>query len=293
VKNGQKVTKGQVVAKLDDSQYQINLQQAQAALELAQATYSKLPDDVQSANAAVEKAQTAITAADAQYKTAQMTLADAKRQLDHNKALFDSGAISKEALDAAQSNYDRAAMAVEAADANKKSNNAALADAQTKVNSLNNSQAAIYTAQIKQAQSTYNNAKLAEDNTVIKAEISGTVLRIPVTAGENIIVDQTILTISDLDGAWINANIDEKKSDRVKLGQKVDVRIDAYPGRVFSGKVFEVGNSTQSIFNLIATDNSSGNFTKVTQRLPVKIKVLDKGVVLKPGTSAVVTIHTN
>ena len=292
VKNGQKVTKGQVIAKLDDSQYQINLQQAQAALELAEATYAKLPDDVKSANAAVDKAQTAISSAEAQYKTAQMSLADARRQLDHDKALFDSGAIPKETLVTAQSNYDKAELAVEAANANEKSGNATLADAQVKVSSLNNSQAAIYKAQIKQAQVTYNNAKLAEDNTVIKAEISGTVLRIPETTGENLIANQTILTISDLNSAWINANIDEKKAGRIKLGQKVDVRIDSYPGQVFPGKVFEVGNSTQSIFNLISTDNSSGNFTKVTQRLPVKIKVLDKGIVLKPGTSAVVTIHT-
>lgn len=292
VKEGQQVTKGQIIAQLDDSQYQINLQQAQAALDLANATYSKLPDDVKSANAAVDKSQTGISSAVAQYKSAQTSLTDAKRQLDHDKTLFDSGAISKESLDTAQSNYEKAELALEAADANVKANNATLADAQIKVGSLSSTQAAIYKAQIEQAQVTYNNAKLAEDNTVIKADISGTVLRIPEMVGENLTVGQTILTISDLNSAWINANIDEKKAGRIKEGQKVDVRIDSYPGKILLGKVIAIGNSTQSIFNLISTDNSSGNYTKVTQRLPVKIKVQNKGVVLKPGTSAVVTIHT-
>ncbi len=292
VVQGQDVKQGQVLAKLDDSQYKINLQQAQAALDLARANYARLPDDIKSANSTVEKSVSGIAAAEAQYKSAQIQLADAQRQLDHNQSLYASGAISKETLDTIQSNYNKAQAALEAAAATVKTNQQILADAQAKLNSSNNTQAAIYKAQLDQAQAAYNNAKLALDNTTITAVISGTILRIPEVVGENLTAGQTILTISNLNGTWVTANIEEKYYYRIKLGQKVDVSIDAYPGRTFSGIVSETGNATQATFSLISTENASGNYTKVAQRLPVKIKVHDPGKALKPGMSAVVKIHT-
>lgn len=290
---GQIVKKGEVIAKLEDSQYRINLEQAEGALELAKANYSRLPDDFRSASSAVDKAADGVSAANAQVKAAEVTLADAERQLKNAQALYEAGALSQDALNSAQSNYAKAEAALLAAKSNADASKAALADAEAKLSAFNNTQAVIYRAQLKQAQAAYDNAKLALENTVIKAPTSGTVLTVPVAEGENLSLGQTIATISDLNRTWITANIMEKKIGRIKVGQKVDIRIDAYPGRVFPGRVAEIGGATQSTFSLIPTENTSGNFTKVAQRLPIKITVTNRrGLELKPGMSAVVKIYT-
>jgi multidrug resistance efflux pump len=123
--------------------------------------------------------------------------------------------------------------------------------------------------------------------------MDGTVIKIAVQPGENLTAGQAALTVSDLTRTWITANIEEKKISRVKDGQKAEVTIDAYPGKVFRGSVDTVGDASQSTFALIPTESSSGNFTKVTQRLQVKIEVENQGLLLKPGMSAIVKIHTS
>jgi membrane fusion protein (multidrug efflux system) len=292
IEEGQEVKAGQLLVKLDDSQYKINLEQAQAALHVAQANYQKLPDDVKSAGAAVDKSVAGVTAAQASLRSSQVALDDAKRQLEKNKELFTSGAISEEVLKTYESNLDKAQSNYDAAAANVEASQAGLNVAQITVGSLSNSTAAVYMAQIEQAQATYNSAKLAEDNTSVYAEFSGNVLRIPVSVGENITASQTLLTLSNLKNTWITANIDEKKISRVKVGEEVKVSIDAFPGKVFTGKVIEVGTASQSTFSLLSTDSTSGSFTKVAQRIPVKIKVDSGDIILKPGMSAVVKIRT-
>ncbi len=291
VVEGQQVEAGQILAKLDDSQYKINLQQAQAALDLAKANYAKLPDDIKAAATMVDQTNNNLSAAQAQLKSAQIALADAKRNLDHAQALFAAGAISQEAMDIAQSTYDKAESGVEQSNAVVQSNEAALANVQAKLDALNNSQAAIYQAQLDQAQAVYNTAKRAEEKTTVIADTSGAILRIPVAVGETLAVNQIILTTCNLDAVWIEANIDEDKAGRIKVGQKVEASIDNYPGVSFYGSIIEVKNSSQAFFALIPTENTSGNFTKITQRIPIKIKVENNGYILKPGLSSVVKIY--
>lgn len=292
VTEGQNIKAGQVLAKLEDSQYRINLEQAEAGLRLAKANYAKLPADVQSAAAVVEKSLASLAAETARYQSAQVTYEDAQRQIEESQALYQAGAISKEAFEMASSNYSRSQSALDVAAANIRACQATLTDSQARLNSLNNSTAPIYLAQIETAASAYNNAKLSLDNTTIKAEFDGTIIRITSSKGENLSAGQTIMTIADLTNLWITANIQEKHISRIVPGQKVEVRIDAYPRRFFSGTVAGIGYATQSTFTLIPTESSSGNFTKVAQRIPVKIKVDNSDLALKPGMSAIVKIHT-
>jgi membrane fusion protein (multidrug efflux system) len=112
--------------------------------------------------------------------------------------------------------------------------------------------------------------------------------------GETISPGQIILSIANLQSSWVVANIEETAYNRIRLGQNVDVRIDTYPGKVFSGKVIELGGVTQATGSMFPIEEDEyGNFSKVTQRLSVKIEVTDKdGLVLKPGMSVEVKIHT-
>jgi len=292
VHEGDSVQAGQVIAELDSTQFKINLDQARAALELAQANYDKLPDDLKSTSANVEKAQQNVIVAQAQLKAADLTAADSQRNLTQSEQLYKSGAISKEALDVATSAHTKSQAAAEAALAAVLANQAALADSQAKEDSLAKTGDTIYLAGLKQAQAAYATAQLNLANVVIKAPQGGTVVRLAVQAGENLSAGQTILSISDLNTTWISANIEEDKFGRLQLGQDVEVKLDAFPGSTFSGKISELGEATQSTFALIPTENTAGNYTKVKQRFSCKIAIVDKGVVLKPGMSAIIKIHT-
>ncbi|MGE5455219.1 MAG: HlyD family secretion protein, partial [Methylocystaceae bacterium] len=230
VKEGDQVKVGQVLAHLDDSQAKINLAQAEAALEIARANTSKLPTDITSAQAAVTRAQETGVAGQSQAASAVFAANDAKRQLDKMQALYDQGALAKESLDQARTRYDTARANVDAQAAAAASAQAGVLDAQAKLEALNNTGLATYKALLKQAQAIYDNAKFALDNTVIKSQVNGTIVRLPVQVGENIIAGQSVITISNLQQVWVTANVQEKQVGRIRVGQSVDVRIDAYPG---------------------------------------------------------------
>jgi len=103
---------------------------------------------------------------------------------------------------------------------------------------------------------------------------------------------QPLFTVVDSKDLWVNARIEETKIGKLKNGQTVEYTVDGYPGKTFTGQVYEVGSATNSVFALIPTENSSGNFTKVTQRIPVKISLpQDSGLVFRPGMSVLIKVH--
>lgn len=292
VKEQQPVKKGQVIARLDNEALKIAREQAEGTLAESKANYNKLPDDIKVAVAAVNKAQEGVDAEQSKVKYCQISLDDAKRVLEKSQKLFDAGALSKESLDATQSKVASAQSLLEAEQANLRVAQAAVDDAQAKNELTNGTSAAVYLAKLKQAQAAVNSVAYNLKNSEIKAPSDGIVLRIAVQAGENVAAGQTLLCICNLDDTWITANIEEKKIARIKNGQRVDIRIDSYPGKVIPGRVDAIGNAAQSVFALISSESTSGNYTKVAQRLTIKIKPLERKVVLKPGMSAQVKIYT-
>ncbi len=118
------------------------------------------------------------------------------------------------------------------------------------------------------------------------------VIRSTAVPGATVAPGQALAYLVDPGQVYITANIEETRIRRVRPGQRVDVRVDAYPGVVLRGRVRSVGLATTSTFALLPAQNVSGNFTKVTQRIPVKIDVMPvPGVRLLPGLNATVTIH--
>ena len=101
---------------------------------------------------------------------------------------------------------------------------------------------------------------------------------------------QRIALIHNPDEVWVKANIKETEIRHLALGQSVDITVDAYPGEAFAGEIVRIGNAATSQFALLPNTNPSGNFTKVTQRLPVKISVSQQGEKLKPGMMVEVAI---
>ncbi len=130
------------------------------------------------------------------------------------------------------------------------------------------------------------------DMAVIKSPVSGTVVKKIGNVGEVGIPGQPVAMVADLKSVYITANVEETELHKVKPGQFVDFTIDAFPGVDFSGEVMSIGEATNSVFSLLPTQNTGGNFTKVVQRIPVKIAINDyQGFGLLPGMNAIVKIH--
>ena len=112
----------------------------------------------------------------------------------------------------------------------------------------------------------------------------------PEPDGRELSIGQRIAMFHDPHKIWVEANVKETAIGQLKPGMPVEVRIDAYPGRVFSGEIYRIGQAATSKFALLPDPNPSGNFTKITQRLPVRIVLAEKDLTLRPGMMAEVTI---
>jgi membrane fusion protein, multidrug efflux system len=140
-------------------------------------------------------------------------------------------------------------------------------------------------------------AKLGVDETNLKnllihSPVSGVVAKRWVLAGDVVQPGQSIFTLYDLRHVWVSANFEETKLAAIRVGEPVEITVDAYPGTHFYGKVTEMGVNTAAQFSLIGANNASGNFTKVTQRVPVKISVANTAGLkpLLPGMSVEVRV---
>ena len=111
-----------------------------------------------------------------------------------------------------------------------------------------------------------------------------------VRQGEHVAAGQRIAMFHDPERIWVEANVKETSIGRLKPGMKAEVRVDAYPGRVVRGEIHRIGQAATSQFALLPDPNPSGNFTKITQRLPVRIRLEEKDLELRPGMMVEVDI---
>lgn len=128
------------------------------------------------------------------------------------------------------------------------------------------------------------------DNAALRTPISGKVIKVSSKIGEVVSPSQAVALIVDESRLYLKANIEETDISRVKLGQSVSFTVDAFPDQTFSGQISEIGQATNSTFALFPT-TSSGNFTKVTQRLPIKIAISQTDTPLFAGANAVIKIN--
>lgn len=273
VNEGDEVEAGQVLATVETAELEVQVAQAKANLAAAQAKLA----EVKSGSRPQQIAQ-----AGAVSTQAAASMDNAQRNYERIQALYQQGAISAQQRDAAET-----ALAVARAQFDGAMQGYSLATEGAREEDIK-----IAEAQAEQAAAVFKNAQLTLDNAIIKAPSAGVVAVKSIDQGEIVAAGQPLFNITNLKEIWVAANIEETYAGKVQEGQTVEFTIDAYPGRTFKGEVSEVGSATGSQFALLPTENTSGNFTKVTQRLPVKIKVLEESnVLLKPGMSAVINIH--
>ena len=136
------------------------------------------------------------------------------------------------------------------------------------------------------------------DNTTIRSPLNGSVAKRWVLQGDVVQPGQPIFSVYDRSRIWVTANLEETNMDVVRLSEDVGISVDGHPDRIFGGRVFQLGGSTAAQFSLIPPNNASGNFTKVTQRVPIKISIEERTpgnpvpALLLPGMSVEIRIRT-
>src|SRR5216110_1159544 len=280
------VNAGQVLVQLDDADYVVRLQQAQADLAAAEATAGGGGFSGQ-AQAQVQSAAGQRSALDAQIGAARANANKADADLARARELATKQIISKQQLDAALATAD-------VAHANLL---AAQRQAAAAGGTVNTAEAGVRVANARTlaARAAAANAQLQLDYTRITAPASGEISRKQVEVGQLVAPGQPLLSIVADTGVWVTANFKETQLSKIRVGQPVEFEVDAYGGCVAEGRVASVSGATGAKFALLPPDNATGNFTKVVQRVPVRIAVTKPcsgNRQLRPGLSVNVHIDT-
>ncbi len=159
-----------------------------------------------------------------------------------------------------------------------------------KVKGASNKDIAVLENSVKVAQANYDLVKLNLDTTQIKAPMDGTIVQVNIHVGDNITPGQGAISLVDFSKLYVTAYVLENDLEKVKVGENVKLSVDAFSGVTFNGKVKEVGLATASVFSLFSSDNASGNFTKVSQRIPVKVEFDAANHPVIPGMSTTAKI---
>jgi membrane fusion protein (multidrug efflux system) len=303
----QSVQAGQILIELDDDDYRANLDQAKAALAASEATLEdnqsakRIQDaQIEVASAGVTQAQAEIAAAKAEIASVSPQLDRAQTELHRQQALFDTKAATHQQLEEATAQQGQLSGLLAAREADLSRAQGALATSQSQLEAAKRQREAlntkddVYRADIEAKKAAIVVAQVNLAYTHIVAPTNGTVGERHVLAGQLVAPGTQTIDLVQSD-VWVQANFKETQLTNMRVGDTADVRIDTFPGRVFHGKVDQLSPASGSQFALLPPDNATGNFTKVVQRVPVKI-VLSSGQPdldrLRPGFSAVVTVHT-
>ena len=271
---------GDVIATLDDGDYQLAVAAARDKLATQQATVDRIGRQITAQQASVAQAKAQLDSAEAAAKRARL-------ELDRQQALAAKDYASKQALEQAQANRDQALAAVQ-------SGKAAIDAAQANVDVLKAQQQEAEHS-LKELDTALAKAERDLSFTVIRAPIDGVVGNRAVQTGDFVQTGQRLASLVPLDEVYVEANFKETQLARLRPGQTVSVSIDALPGRAIEGTVASLSPASGAVFSLLPPDNATGNFTKIVQRLPVRINVPADVAwyrVLRPGMSVVVSVDT-
>lgn len=322
------VEQGQVLAVLEDDLPKARLAEAEAQLAAAQAAALAAEADARiaesnaltnksaakaslyGASAGAVQSRDQIAAAEAVARVADASLRQAQTNFDRISKLSQSGATTQAELDAAKNALDSARASADQAHANVTVVRTQIASADSRVAEANakytqlsdtdayiaqaRARAEVAQAQVKTAEASRDRAKLELSYTTIVSPRAGVLSKRTIAVGQNIAAGQAIGTLLPDDAVWVTANFKETQIGAMRAGQPVEIEVDSYAKAHFSGEIESFSAATGSRFALLPPDNASGNFTKVVQRVPVRIKLHapPQGVVLRPGMSVIANVDT-
>jgi membrane fusion protein (multidrug efflux system) len=271
VADNQHVDKGQPILRIDPRDYQVKLEQSQAqeANAVAQVAQARADLDVQIATLAQQEAQVRVTEAD---------LVQAKQDLARYLG-SDPAAITRQQLDQSQATAKSSLARLDSAKQAVAAAQAQIVSQRTKIDAAE--------ASVRQMQADVDNDKLQLSYTEVVAPQAGKITRRTVNLGNYVTPGEALVAVVP-DEMWVTANFKETQLIHMKVGQPVDVTVDAYPDKVLHAHVESLQRGTGSVFSSLPAENATGNYVKVVQRLPVKI-VFDgddwRNLPLAPGLS--------
>jgi membrane fusion protein (multidrug efflux system) len=294
VVDNQIVHKGDLLAAIDDGDYQNAVDAARARIGTQDATVARFARQIDAQSAIIAQAEAQVASADAQVKSAAADVQRAALEYDRSFKLAQTNFGSQQRLEQATADRDRTVAALAAAKASQASAVAALDGAKANLDVLK--------AQKDEAARTRNELvtalAMAERNlsfTRVIAPFDGTVGNKAAQVGNFVQAGTRLMALVPLDASYVDANFKETQLANVKPGQKVDVAIDALDSKVIEGVVSSISPASGAQFSLLPPDNATGNFTKVVQRVAVRVTFPEevlKEVALRPGLSVVATVHT-
>jgi membrane fusion protein (multidrug efflux system) len=306
VSDYQQVRKGDELVRLEDDDYRAHVSQALAAVDAAKAALENnrrqrdLQDArIQRAAAGIDQAQAQIAAAQAGKEAVQADLSRTGSERSRQEALLATGSATRQRVEAAVADAERFTAQLTSREADLTQARTLLRSNQLAVETERRSKAVIESqesqlvADLHAKEAALAVAQVNLGYTRIVAPADGTVGERQVRPGQ--LVSPGTQVLSFVGGTvWVQANFRETQLTNIAVGNPVDVRFDVFPGEVIHGRVLEIAPASGSQFALLPPDNATGNFTKVVQRVPVKIALDDSALAtrLRSGLSAVVTIRT-
>ncbi|WP_455221840.1 HlyD family secretion protein [Kaarinaea lacus] len=268
VSNHQRVNKGDLLFTIDVEPFHFALQQAEAQLALAKRE--------------VAQAEAAVASAEAEVHNRQVLLENAKAKRKRVQRLAKKNYVSDESVTDAEANFKSAAANLQVAQAQLEEVRRQLG----KPGEDND--------RIVQAKARLDHAQWELDNTRVSAACSGQISELKLQPGNVVSADRDVFVLVCSNRYWVDANYKETQLEHIRPGQPVDIRVDMYPDHHFRGVVESVSAATGSVFSLLPPQNANGNWVKVIQRVPVRIKIdnPDPEFPLLVGTSTTVTIDT-
>lgn len=291
----QYVKKGDTLLILDDSEIQTQLGQAEAAYLSALASKHVTANSVRTATNNIGTAQSNSDAAQANIASAKARLWNAEQNFNRYKNLLKDEAVTRQQFDQVKTEYEASSAAMEAVSSQYE----AIANSRsTSVLTVTEVQSRLgmNDAEIKRAENALNMAKLNLSYTVITAPHDGIMGRRTINIGQLLSPSQQVATIVDSNNIWITANYREKQMENVMIGALATIQVDALGGKEFVGKITAISGATGARYAAVPLDNSTGNFVKVQQRIPVRIEFTSENKtedlkLLRAGMNVEVTLR--
>ena len=302
----QRVKKGDLIIELQDDDYQAQVDQADAAVQAARAGIenNRRQRDLQDSRigkalAGIDEANAQIAAAEAGKKAVEAQLVRARSERKRQENLYQTQSATQQTLEAAVANEEQLSAQLASRDADLNQARTMLrsseltAEVERRSKAVLESQDLQLQADLHAKQASLAAARVNLGYTKIYAPGEGTVGERQVRPGQLVSPGTQVISFVDVT-KWVQANYRETQLTNVKVGDPAEVRIDQYPGQVIHGTVLEIAPASGSQFALLPPDNATGNFTKVVQRIPVKIALDDTtfATKLRPGLSVIATVRT-
>lgn len=293
--DNQFVKKGDTLALIDNKDYKAKVMQAKAMLLSAEAQTGISRSAATAAKQNASASAINSSALQSNINAAQARLGKAQKELARVEKMFAEGAATQQQLDAVKAEWQSANAMVEMAQRQYAAATTQATGTQSSAQAQEG-QVSVATALVQQRIAELELAETQLQHTAIIAPYDGVVSKKSIEVGQLIQYGQPVCSAVEINNLWVVANFKETQLNKLRTGEKVKIKLDAYPDLKLTGVIESIGGATGARFALLPPDNATGNFVKVTQRMPVRIKLdktEDKEHLLAPGLSAFVDVEIN